>query len=394
MARPIWTGFISFGLVSIPVGLFSAVEEKSVRFHQLEQGTSDRIRYKKVNERTGKEVANENIVKGYEVAPDRYVVLSSEELEGAGPSASRSVEIEDFVDQAEIDPVFYDRTYYLAPKDEAAARPYGLLLEAMRSAGKVGVATFVMRGKEHLAAIRAGSDGSVLVLETMFFADEVRDPRRAIGSPAEAEAPKERELSAAVSLIESMRSDFTPERYQDRYRRDLMALIEAKHSGEEVLVGSRPEPDSNVVDLMEALSRSVERIRGERDGHGARPAAMAAGSRVISTASTASTTSTTAGTEPEQARAGSSRPRASATSRRAGSSGRGKKQTSSEQLSMLSKEELYELAQSLEVPGRSRMNRGELELAVSRAKAPLPDAEPREGSARETGAKRGQRRAS
>ncbi|MGH9305091.1 MAG: Ku protein [Acidimicrobiales bacterium] len=369
MPRSIWTGAISFGLVSIPVGLFSAVEEKTVRFHQLERGTSDRIRYKKVNERTGDEVASEDIVKGYEVGTDRYIVLTSSELEAAEPSATRSVEIEDFVEAAEIDPIYYDRTYYLAPKDAAASRPYGLLLEAMRASDKVGIATFVMRGKEHLAAIRVDKDGQLLVLETMFFSDEIRDPKEALGSGTSAEAPKERELNAATSLIESMGAEFEPSRYRDRYRDRVMELIEAKRAGEEVVVGERPASASNVVDLMEALRRSVEQVQGGRT----RPDGVGTEGQELPTARR--------GKREAAAPAANGRP---AGQKKAPSTA---KKASSEQLSMLSKEELYQLAQSLEVAGRSKMSRNELELAVARAK-------PQEERSSEAPARRGARRAS
>lgn len=339
MARSIWTGSISFGLVNIPVGLYSAVDEKSIRFHQLEKGTSDRIRYKRVNERTEEEVEYQDIVKGYEVADDQYIVLTSKELEAVEPSGSRTVEIEDFVDQSEIDPIYYDRTYYLAPRNEAAARPYALLREAMREADKVGIASFVMRGKEHLAAIRVDGDGEVIVLETMFFADEIRNPHKELDLLPDGEAPKERELAMAVSLIESMSTEWEPARYHDRYRARVMELIDAKRQDDNFVVSREPQRDTNVVDLMEALRRSVEQVR--EGGEAAVPAEQAAAPAKKSKSS-----------------------KAGATSGRAENPSEGK---SSEQLSMLSKEELYELAQTLDVPGRSKMSRQQLELAVAQA---------------------------
>lgn len=371
MARSIWTGSISFGLVNIPVGLFSAVEEKSIRFHQLERGTSDRIRYKRVNETTGKEVQYQDIVKGYAVSDDQYVVLTDKELEAVEPSGSRTIEIEDFVDQSEIDPIYFDRTYYLAPRDKTAAKPYALLLEAMRRAGKVGVATFVMRGKEHLAAIRVDAHGEVVALETMYFADEIRDPRKELDLLPDGEPPKERELAMAVSLIDSMTARWEPERYRDRYRDRVMELIQQKQSGRELVVSSQPKNDTKVVDLMEALRRSVEKVRA-----GA-PAEDEAG-----TADAPAAAGTTAGTASGTGR-----------STRGGARSAGSKSTkaakapSSEQLSMLSKEELYEMAQSLDVPGRSKMSRDELELAVARLRGAKE-------TLRETQSKRSARRAS
>ncbi len=348
MARSIWTGSLSFGLVNIPVGLYSAVEEKTIRFHQLERGTSDRIRYKRVNERTEREVEYENIVKGYEISDDQYVVLSPKELEAVEPSGSRNVEIEDFVDQAEIDPIHYERTYYLAPRNEAAMKPYALLREAMRQAGKVGIASFVMRGKEHLAAIRVDGDGEVIALETMYFADEIRDPRKELDLLPDGEEPRERELAMAVSLIESMSAPFEPERYHDRYRERVMDLIEKKRKGEEVVVGRQPKRDTNVVDLMEALRKSVEKVRGGEE------AVEVEGAAPEETARRAAGGKKAGGTKRDAA--------AKAVDSRAGS----------EQLSMLSKEELYQLAQSLDVPGRSKMSRQELELAVSKARPDEP----------------------
>jgi len=363
MARSIWTGSISFGLVNIPVGLYSAVEERSIRFHQLERGTSDRIRYKRVNESTGKEVEYQDIVKGYEVSDDQYIVLTDKELEAVEPSGSRSVEIEDFVDQAEIDPIYFDRTYYLAPRNEAAMKPYALLREAMREAGKVGIATFVMRGKEHLAAIRVDGNGDVIALETMYFADEIRDPRRELDMLPDGEAPKERELSMAVALIDSMSSKWEPDRYHDRYRARVMDLIKQKQSGEEFVVSRQPRKDTNVVDLMEALRRSVERVRGGEPA-AEEPAEEAAASNGRSARASKSAAP-------------------SAKAAKSSKAAKAQKAPSSEQLSMLSKEELYEMAQSLDVPGRSKMSRDELELAVARLR-----------SERETPSKRSARRAS
>ncbi|MGO9195906.1 MAG: Ku protein [Acidimicrobiales bacterium] len=339
MARAIWTGSISFGLVNIPVGLYSAVSEKTIRFNQLEKGTSDRIRYKRVNENTGKEVEYHDIVKGYDVGDGRYVVLSPSELEAVEPSGTRTIEIEDFVDQVDIDPIFYNQTYFVAPKTEAAARPYALLIEAMRKSGKVGIATFVMRSREHLAAVRV--NGEVLALETMYFADEIRDPSREIEVAPGGEPPRERELATAISLIESMGAKWDPTNYHDRYRLRVEELIDQKLQGEEVVTSRPGDRDTNVVDLMEALRRSVDRVREDRQG---KPAA-----------------------------AGAAEPKASAPAPEAdgkASSPKAKKRSpQGEQLAMMTREELYQLAQDIKVPGRSKMSREELVEAVANAQA-------------------------
>src|SRR3954452_6268736 len=174
MPRAIWTGAVSFGLVNVPVGLYSATEDHDVHFHQFEKGTTARVRNQRVNERTGEEVAYKDVVKGAELDDGGYVMLTQEELESVEPGRSRTIDISDFVDAAEIDPIYFQRSYYLAPTDDGAKKAYALLVKAMDKAERVGVATFVMRGKQYLAAIRP-HDG-VLVLETMHFADEVRDP--------------------------------------------------------------------------------------------------------------------------------------------------------------------------------------------------------------------------
>lgn len=179
MGRPIWTGAMMFGLVALPVGLYSATENHTVRFHQLQRGTSDRVRNKRVNERTGKEVAFEDIVKGFEVAPGEYVVVEPEELEQISPSRSKTIEISGFVDLADVEPVFFDRTYYLGPAKEEYTKVYKLIAEALEHAGRAGIALFTMRGKEYLTAVLA-RDG-LLELQTMHFADEIRDPARRSG---------------------------------------------------------------------------------------------------------------------------------------------------------------------------------------------------------------------
>lgn len=179
MARPIWTGYIAFGLVSVPVGLYSATREHEVDFHQFQRGTSDRIRYKRVNERTGREVDFDKIVKGHGTGKGEYVIVEPEELDDIAPGRSKSLEIDTFVDLDEIDPMYFQKSYYLAPQDEENSSAYALLRDALAKTNRAGIATFVMRGKEYLAAVRA--DGKALVLVTMFFADEIRDPAEELG---------------------------------------------------------------------------------------------------------------------------------------------------------------------------------------------------------------------
>ena len=306
MARKIWTGSLSFGLVNVPVGLYAATVDRSPHFNQFEHATSDRIRYRRVNERTGKDVDYADIVNGSEVGDGQYVIVTPDELESVAPGRSRTIDISDFVDAAEIDPVFYQKTYYLAPNAEDAGRAYGLLRDAMARAEKVGIATLVMRNKEHLAAIRPDKD--VLVLETMFFADEVRDPGEELPSLPSG-APAKRELDTAVQLIESMTTTWRPDQYRDTYRERVDELIEAKRKGEEVVEEAGPPEKTNVVDLMDALQASVERGRRQRA------------------------------------------PRTD----------------NGDEVSAMSKKELGELASRLDVSGRSKMTRSQLEDAVRQA---------------------------
>ncbi|MGE5637006.1 MAG: Ku protein, partial [Nocardioidaceae bacterium] len=251
MPRAIWSGAISFGLVNIPVKLVSAVNRKTVRFHQLDGGDNGRIAQKRINPRTGEEVPFERIVKGYEIGPDSYVVVTPEELDALAPDRTRSIEIEDFVDLEEIDPIFYDHPYYLAP-DKGAEKAYRLLLDAMREAGKVAIARVVIRSKEQLVAIRP-RDG-VLTMETMLFADEVIDPDKLDELPErDDKATSKRELDMAQQLIESLSGDFDPGKYHDEYRERVLELIERKAQGEEVVLEAPPEEPARAPDLMAAL---------------------------------------------------------------------------------------------------------------------------------------------
>ncbi|MFC7405575.1 Ku protein [Georgenia alba] len=319
MARAIWTGAIAFGLVNVPVGLYAATEDRTIHFRQFERGTSGRIRYRRVNEETGKEVAYEDIVKGYELDSGDYVLLEPAELEEIAPGRSRTIEITDFVEAAEIDPIQYQKSYYLAPQNEAAERAYALLTAAMEKADRIAVANFVMRSKQYLAAVRP-RDG-VLVLETMFFADEVREATTALDRLPRRK-PAQKDLDMAVSLIDSMTSEWDPANYQDTYREKVLDLVEAKAGGQEVVT---PEEETGeegeVVDLMDALRRSVEASRQHQPGN--------------------------------QRQAGGLETR---------------EPDGEEDLATMSKDELYDLAAELGVAGRSKMTKDQLADAVAEAR--------------------------
>jgi DNA end-binding protein Ku len=265
-----WSGAISFGLVNVPIKLYSAVSKKTVRFHQLNGETGNRIQQKRVDPETGEEVTYEQIVKGYELTRDRYVIINPDELEALDPEKSRSIDIEDFVDLADIDPVYYDHPYYLVP-DKGAAKAYGLLLGAMQEAGKVAIARVVLRSKEQLVAIRPHKDGNLLMMETMIFADEVVPADELDGLPeAKDLKASERELKMAEQLIESLASEFDPTRYHDEYREKVLELIEAKAAGEEIAVQPEAPKAERVPDLMAALEASLAAVRGG-DGDGDKP---------------------------------------------------------------------------------------------------------------------------
>jgi DNA end-binding protein Ku len=262
MARAIWSGSIGFGLVNVPVGLYSATEDKTVHFNQFEKGTDDRVRNKRVNEETGEEVEYSDVVKGYDLGDGRHVIVTPEELEEVEPGKSSTIAITDFVSAAEIDPVYYRRSYYLAPKTDDAAKPYGLLLQAMEKAERIGIATFVMRGKQYLAAIRP--QDRVLVLETMYFGDEVRDAADELPSIPRKQSFSDKEIRMAVGLIDSLTTEWKPSNYADTYRDRVLDLVKAKAKGREVVVDHEEEPTAEVVDLMEALRRSVDAAKSRR----------------------------------------------------------------------------------------------------------------------------------
>jgi DNA end-binding protein Ku len=254
MPRAIWSGAISFGLVNIPVKLYSAVSRKTVRFHQIDSESGARVRQKRVGA-DGEEVPYEQIVKGYEIGPDRYVTITPEELESLEPQKTRTIDIEDFVDLEQIDPVYFDHPYYLAP-DTGAAKAYRLLVDAMEDSGKVAVARVVLRSKEHLVAIRPRE--GALAMETMLFADEVipADSLEELSADGDV-ATSDRELAMANQLIESLASDFEPEKYRDEYRDRVLDLIERKAQGETIVIEEPEAEPQKVPDLMAALEASI-----------------------------------------------------------------------------------------------------------------------------------------
>lgn len=256
MARAIWSGSISFGLVSVPVKAFSAVRDHSVHFNQLEKKTGARINYKKVSDKTGKEVAGDAIESGYEIASGKYVVVEDEELEKLKPRTSRTIDISDFVDLHQIDPIYYERTYWLGPDGEAAERPYRLLLAAMEDEGKAGIGTVVMRKKQYLAAIRP-LDGA-LAMSTMRFADEVVPQKDIDALPGRGAKPDPKELKLASQIIGSLATEWDPTRYHDTYTEELKRLIEAKAKGKKIVIEEEAPAAGNVLDLMQALEASLE----------------------------------------------------------------------------------------------------------------------------------------
>jgi DNA end-binding protein Ku len=272
LARSIWTGVISFGLVAVPVALYSATQEHEVSFHQFEKDTSDRIRYKRVNERTDDEVDYAHIVKGADVGSGHYVMLDQDELDSVAPGRSRSLEIQTFVDVADVDPSHYQKTYYLGPADKVTAKTYALLRDAMAKTGKAAVGSFVMRGKEYLALIRAHDD--LLVLETMYFADEIRDATKEVADLPGPVSGRGKELKMAQQLIEAMSGKWRPGDYRDTYTERVNDLIEAKRNDHEITVADEAPKPTKVIDLMDALQRSVEGARGGKGpaGKSRRPA--------------------------------------------------------------------------------------------------------------------------
>lgn len=258
MPKHIWSGAISLGLVNVPVKLYNAVKPKTIRFHQLRRSDGCRIRLKSVCAVDGAEVPAEEIVKGYEVSPGHHVVVTEQELEALYPENTRKIEIEDFVRMERIDPVYFEKSYYLAPA-EGAARAYSLLLQAMNNSGKAAVARFVLRNRERLAAIRPA--GNALCMSSMYFADEVVPLEQLEDMPPASISLAPRELDMAEKLIDSLSVEFDPGKYHDDFRERMMDLIGRKAGGEAVVAPPPGEEPGKVVDLMAALEASLAAVK-------------------------------------------------------------------------------------------------------------------------------------
>jgi DNA end-binding protein Ku len=262
MPRAIWTGSISFGLVNVPVKAFTAVRDHTIHFNQLDAKGS-RIKYEKVSAKTGKEVDAEDIKLGYEISKGKYVKFTQDELDAMQPASTKTIDITDFVDLAEIDPIFYDHTYWLAPDGEAATKAYALLRDAMEDEQRVGIGPVVMRKKQYLAAIRPVK--GALAMSTMRFADEVVASSDIPGIPKRAGTTSDKQVKLARQIIDALANDWKPERYHDTYTEELRGLIKKKSKGEDVAVEAPEEPaDAEVVDLMAALEESVKKARGRK----------------------------------------------------------------------------------------------------------------------------------
>ena len=262
MARPVWTGSISFGLVSVAVKAYTAVRDHDVHFNQLEKGSGSRIRNRKVAEKSGKEVDAEDIEMGFEIRKGRFVTFDKKELEDLRPESTRMIEVSDFVALDEIDPIYYERTYWLGPDGDASKKAYDLLLAAMEERGRVAIGTVVMRNKQYLTAVRP-LDGS-LAMSTMRFADEVVPRADVEGLPKRRAKPEAKVLKMATQLIDSLAAEWDPARYHDTYVEELRKRIKARDAGKEVVEKDELPPEGKVLDLMAALERSVEAAKGRK----------------------------------------------------------------------------------------------------------------------------------
>ena len=265
MARAIWSGTISFGLVSVPVRMFSATESKELRFHFLDKHDLQPIGYDKVRKDTGEHVDPDDIVRGFEVEKGRYVELTEEDIDRLDIELTHSIDICDFVDIDQIDPIYFRKAYYLQP-DQGAEKPYRLLLAALEETGKVAIAKVVIRNKQPLACLRPW-EGTIL-LETMYFADEIRQPESVDGK-GDLRKP---EVEMARTLVENLSADFDPEKYDDTYRKELLALLQEKAETGEISAPREEGEEGEVVDLMAALRESVERTKKQRRKRPARKA--------------------------------------------------------------------------------------------------------------------------
>jgi DNA end-binding protein Ku len=260
MARPVWTGTISFGLVNVPVKAYTAVRDHDVHFNQLEKGSGSRIRNRKVAEKSGKEVDPDDIEMGFEIRKGRYVTFDKKELEALRPASTRMIDVSDFVALADIDPIYYERTYWLGPDGDASKQAYNLLLAAMEERERVAIGTVVMRNKQYLTAVRP-LDG-VLAMSTMRFADEVVPRADVEGLPSRRAKPEAKALRMATQLVESLASDWDPARYHDTYVEELRKRIKARDKGKEIVEQDEQPTEGKVLDLMAALERSVEAAKG------------------------------------------------------------------------------------------------------------------------------------
>jgi DNA end-binding protein Ku len=382
MARSIWSGFLSFGLVNVPVGLYPATADQTIHFNQLHKGTSHRIRYKKVDEVTGDEVATQDIVNGFPLGGGEYVVVTRDELKEAAPGKSETIEISDFVDLGEIDPVHFRQTYYLAPRGKGADRAYALLRQAMQETGKIGIATMVLRDKEHLVAVRPGDD--VLILETMYFADEIRSPTEELETLPRDASFQGRELDVAKRLVESLTVPWAPGDYHNTYRARVEELIEHKREGQAVVFEAE-RPKSNVIDLMAALEASVANMGpGAAGGTGGTGGTGGSGTRAGGTGGSGTRAGGTRadgtradGTRADGTRASGSGARESGSSRSSGrggaAAGRGREPDTASGpagLAALSKADLLARAAELDIAGRSKMSKPELIKAIQAAGRP------------------------
>ncbi len=276
MARAIWTGSISFGLVNVPVKVYAAVHDHEVHFNQLEKGTGARVRYEKVSDRSGDTLKSDDIELGYNLGKGQYVVVDRDELDELRPETTRTIDVSDFVDLADIDPIYFAHTYWLAPSGQGAERAYRLLAEASESAQRVGIGTVVMRNKQYLAAIRP-YDG-ILAMSTMRFADEVVAPSDIEGLKPGGAKPDAKEMRLASQIIDSLSGDWDPKRYHDTYTEELRELLERKAKGEVVEEDTTPDQEpAKVLDLMEALQASLDKAKkpGASRGKPAAPAKKA-----------------------------------------------------------------------------------------------------------------------
>ncbi|MDT0302735.1 non-homologous end joining protein Ku [Streptomonospora wellingtoniae] len=364
MASPVWKGTLSFGLVSLPVRLFSARERHGTRFHQFQRGTSDRIRYRRVNERTGTEVDSAEIVRGTKAdaasGTDEYVIVEPQEMEEIAPGRSSSLEITAFVPADDVEALWYDAAYYVAPESKGSAKPYRLLCQALEHSGRLGLTTLVMRERQHLAVV--GPQQGVLTLSTLWWADEVRDPEETLPNIPAVDLG-ERDLKLAEQLIGAMAEEWRPAAYTDDYQERIDELVRAKSAGERVRYAEEgPPPETNVVELTEALRAS---LRGSEEDSGASRSGKGGARRGGSGES--------GGDEKRGAgkRGAGTGGRGTGGSRPRGGGGTAPEPREAP-VSELSKRDLSRLASELDVPGRSKMDRAELEQAVESARSGGP----------------------